>query len=499
MSATSKKWLRNVLRWSIAIFGIWYVVSNMSWYDRVLVAGPGGWPQALRLAEPTAEDAELFKVELDDGSVKTFHRAELLARVDSARITAIDSSGARANYDVLAQNVTGNADRADWPIIVCAPRNLWQRYWNLHTSPTRQILPTHIVGRRPTSVPYPLIDRGIGPMIRNADRSLLMGAIFVFPVVFLITSYRWWLLLHAIQIPMTLARTFVINMVGAFYNTFMPGSTGGDLLKAYYASKLTTHRTRAVMSVIIDRILGLLALVILGGSMAAWQYFHSSPDDPATRKCGQVALGSAAILLATVVGLFVFYHPLLRKITGLDFVMRRLPMQRQVVKALETMQLYRQRPLLILFAILITLPVHAIVVISATLAGMAFDLPLHPLYYWVVVPVVVLAGSIPISPQGAGVMEFFAILLTKRQGCTVSQAFALTMSIRIVQILWNLTGGIFVLRGGFHTPTSEEQQSLDSDDAEPAAAPTGAGASPGAAAAPSAGAQRSLHGINPLE
>ena len=84
------------------------------------------------------------------------------------------------------------------------------------------------------------------------------------------------------------------------------------------------------------------------------------------------------------------------------------------------------------------------------LAGMAFDLPLHPLYYWVVVPVVVLAGSIPISPQGAGVMEFFAILLTKRQGCTVSQAFALTMSIRIVQILWNLTGGIFVLRGGFH-------------------------------------------------
>ena len=53
-------------------------------------------------------------------------------------------------------------------------------------------------------------------------------------------------------------------------------------------------------------------------------------------------------------------------------------------------------------------------------------------------------------------MEFFAILLTKRQGCTVSQAFALTMSIRIVQILWNLTGGIFVLRGGFHAPTETE-------------------------------------------
>jgi hypothetical protein len=64
-------------------------------------------------------------------------------------------------------------------------------------------------------------------------------------------------------------------------------------------------------------------------------------------------------------------------------------------------------------------------------------------------------------------MEFFAILLTKRQGCTVSQAFALTMSIRLVQIFWNLTGGIFVLRGGFHVPTDAEAHTMDEDDDEP--------------------------------
>ena len=45
----------------------------------------------------------------------------------------------------------------------------------------------------------------------------------------------------------------------------------------------------------------------------------------------------------------------------------------------------------------------------------------------------------------------------------MSQAFALTMSIRIVQILWNLFGGIFVLRGGFHVPTEKEQEALETD------------------------------------
>ena len=41
-------------------------------------------------------------------------------------------------------------------------------------------------------------------------------------------------------------------MVGAFYNAFMPGTTGGDLVKAYYAAKhAPERRTRAVISVLV--------------------------------------------------------------------------------------------------------------------------------------------------------------------------------------------------------------------------------------------------------
>ena len=121
------------------------------------------------------------------------------------------------------------------------------------------------------------------------------------------------------------------------------------------------------------------------------------------------------------------------------------------------MRIYRRQPVLVLWAVIVTIPVHLTVIISALIAGHAFNLPLRPIYYFVAVPVIVLVGSIPISPQGAGVMEFFAVALTQKQGATVSQAFALTMSIRVVQILWNLTGGIFVLRGGYHAPTESEQ------------------------------------------
>jgi hypothetical protein len=130
----------------------------------------------------------------------------------------------------------------------------------------------------------------------------------------------------------------------------------------------------------------------------------------------------------------------------------------------EAMEVYRHRPLPIVMALLLSFPVHATSILSATFAGWAFRLPLPVFYYWVVVPVIALVGAIPISPQGAGVMEFFAVELTRRHGVSIGQAFVLTMSIRMVQILWNLAAGVFVLRGGYHAPSEKEQEALESDE-----------------------------------
>ena len=204
------------------------------------------------------------------------------------------------------------------------------------------------------------------------------------------------------------------------------------------------------MSVLVDRAVGLLALIIVGGVTAAFQWH--------IKECRRVSMGAAVICACAAVGLAVFYNKTLHRISGLDFVLSRLPMQKQVRGAVDAMRQYGKRPGLALWTLIVSFPVHGTVVTSAMFAGMAFGLPLHLAYYWVAVPVIVLAGAIPLSPQGAGVMEGFAILLTHAQGVTVSQAVALTMSIRMVQILWNLAGGIFVLRGGFHAPTAGEKK-----------------------------------------
>jgi uncharacterized protein (TIRG00374 family) len=431
-----------VLRWGIAVLGIWYVISRMTWNSRVLAILPGDTrPTSVVLALPAQEDSASFVVIDPSGKQKTLSHADVVNAPDKSNLK-VQING-QTEY-VLAVDLSTDLHSANQLLV--SPSTDGPAMW----------VPASSAPDYKVTVPHPRVQIGVIQMVRQANPWLLLGAFLVIPLTILITSFRWHELLKALDIQLTLGRTFVLNMVGLFYNSFMPGSTGGDLLKAYYVAKQTHHRTRAVMSVIVDRVIGLLALIILGGTMASLQWENL--------QCRRVAMGAMAIVFCVVFGMTIFYNARLRRITGLEFIIKRLPMQNQVNKAIETMHIYGKRPKLVAGALIVSFPVHIVIIISTMLAGMAFSLPIHPFYYWMAVPVIVLAGSIPISPQGAGVMEYFAIILFEPLGVSVGQAFAVTMSIRLTQIFWNLTGGYFVLRGGYHAPTQTEQQQLERED-----------------------------------
>jgi uncharacterized protein (TIRG00374 family) len=452
-----------VVRWGIAIGGIWWVVSQMSLRDSVMVMRqPGDLPVRMVLAaEASPADAAFRVIDPANGQTLEVPRDQTVSKPDGNGKTVRARLADDLPYrDLPLIGLDLAAEAGDRPVIRRLLVNI--------DGKSVFIRPSTVEGGFRLRVPNPRIDTGLINLASRANHWLLVAAIGIFPVTFILTSVRWHRLLRGVGVVLPLRRVFVLNMVGNFYNTFMPGSTGGDVLKAIYAARQTSNRAAAVMSVIIDRILGLLTLVILGGLMAGYQYL-SSPhsSDPSVLACRNVALASFAILACTALGVTALGWPSLRKSIGLDWLLRHLPAQSFLDKILEVMRCYRSKPTLIAWSILVTFPVHLAVIVSAWLSGSAFGLPISPGYYFVVVPVVVLVGAIPLAPQGAGVMELFATMLLARQGANVSHAIALTLSIRVVQILWNLSGAIFVLRGGFHAPSQKEIDEVDT--AEPVA------------------------------
>lgn len=442
MKSRSLGWLKFALRWGIAVAGITWVIWNLTWSDRALVI----------LDEQTQRPVQAVVLAVGDNAIRVRHpdtSAEVEVPMQRV-LSEADPTTATLNNgrDINVLGLRLSSDLTSVEQILVAD-------WS--DSAARWIDPTETKGPYQPNVPHPPIQVGVKSMVQSADPSYLWTAVLIFPITILLTSYRWFLIMRTLEIRIPMPRAFVLNMVGLFYNSFMPGSTGGDVLKAYYASKHTKdHRTRAVMSVVVDRILGLVALIIIGSAMAIVQWHIPA--------CRSVAIGGGILIFCAVVSGLILATPSWRRATGAGWVLRRLPLQKQVNKSLESLEILRGKIAIPLLALVMTFPVHLTVILVGTFAGLAFGLPVNPLFYFAAVPVIILVGAIPISPQGAGVMEFFAVQLLSTQGATVAEALALTMSIRLVHMLWNLTGGIFVFRGGYHSLSEEEEHELVDDD-----------------------------------
>ena len=97
---------------------------------------------------------------------------------------------------------------------------------------------------------------------------LLASFVFMGATIF-IGVIRWRLVLAVQGLHLSLGRATGISLVAHFFNSFLLGSTGGDLLKAYFAAAETAQKkAEAVTTVVVDRLLGLFAMLLFVSLMA---------------------------------------------------------------------------------------------------------------------------------------------------------------------------------------------------------------------------------------
>ena len=91
------------------------------------------------------------------------------------------------------------------------------------------------------------------------------GIVAAFVVSQAILASRWWLLLRTQGIHINIWAAIRLHFLGLFYNNAMPGSVGGDLIRAWYVTKHTEKKFEAVLSIFVDRFVGLLSSLIMAG------------------------------------------------------------------------------------------------------------------------------------------------------------------------------------------------------------------------------------------
>lgn len=215
-----------------------------------------------------------------------------------------------------------------------------------------------------------------------------------------LSGIRWFILLRSQGLGFRLAATVRMTVIASFFGAFLPGGAGGDLVRGAYVYRVTHgRRTGALLSIFVDRLLGLSAFLLAGVLCTLIRPLSSY----GALEFGLFALTSGFAVVAIL--MFSFGERIARWV-NLLFRSRWFRLARIVEDAGAAFGLYSRtwRSLLAALAVSlvnVSLLASALVVIAVkmNLGGLsALEFGIAGIYAMV-------ANSVPFTPGGLGIGE----------------------------------------------------------------------------------------------
>jgi glycosyltransferase 2 family protein len=262
-------------------------------------------------------------------------------------------------------------------------------------------------------------------------------------------AYRWVALLRAIPSAAhpKLSEILRVFFVSTYLGTFLPGSVGGDAVRTYALNRLAVPAADAFASVFIDRLLGVVSLLIM--ALVGLALARDLVRDPAVL----VAL-VATTLICAVAAAVIFS----RRAAGLgQAVARRLPSARAgraATGVVEGLQRYAPERGVLVLVLAASVAVQILRVLQAYSLGRSLALTPSLTTYFAFVPIILLVMLLPISVSGLGTSQLAFVGLFGRVGVPEGPAFALSILFLALAVVGNLPGGVLYAfgRGEHATP-----------------------------------------------
>jgi uncharacterized protein (TIRG00374 family) len=249
---------------------------------------------------------------------------------------------------------------------------------------------------------------------------------------FFLFGVRWWLVGRACAAKLELPSAIRIAFIGMFFNQALPATVGGDVIRAYLSSRQSVPTRRAIAGVLIDPIVGMIALV--GLVMATLPVFYRLAHDP--RLYASVTMLAVTGVLS--VGLFL--------LAGGNIVtfLKRWRLARPVASLADDLCSVLARPVVIVVMAL-SIAIHLISAGLVMLLAADMGVRLDPLAALVLVLPVMLVIMIPVTVAGWGVRESALIVALGQIGVAAPDALAISIGFGLAGLAASLPGGVLWL------------------------------------------------------
>jgi len=224
--------------------------------------------------------------------------------------------------------------------------------------------------------------------------------ILAYVVVEVAAAFRWHVLLKVQGIRLSFPRLSGLFLIGMFYNQFLPGGTGGDIIKSYFLLKETPDKKAgALLAVVFDRLIGLVALVCITGLLVVVRYQWLS-QTPETRRLLWILLVLLGSSIAGLLGTFV--------ISGFNlvhFLPEKFPGREKLIEVSAAYQLYARHWRATLVAFVSSLVAHLATFTTFLCAAYALRAGVMLVDFFAVMPIERTISALPISFAGVGLRE----------------------------------------------------------------------------------------------
>jgi len=292
--------------------------------------------------------------------------------------------------------------------------------------------------------------------LREANLVWLVPGVFSVGIACLLQTERWRLLMKVQGISMGWFRTLRVFLIGMFFNLFLLGATGGDVVKIFYAMRETaSKKSAAFLSVLVDRMMGLLALVAVTAVLVAFRYDLLKQKPALLSTCGGIMALMVGIVLA---GFLVDRFHLAKKLP------KRLPFHAKILEFASAFSIYTRdaRTMAVTFAL--SVPAHLLNFLAFYFAARAFNLfrgPTGILDVFSVLPIINTITALPLSLSGVGLREELFKQLFSIFGVEPNYSVMISISGFMMTVFWALVGGAIYLlyrpTGGIHLKEVEEE------------------------------------------
>ena len=282
---------------------------------------------------------------------------------------------------------------------------------------------------------------------RLASVPWLSVALLIFAVNVCAATWRWHLLLDAQRVPVAVRSLLGSYLIANFFNNFLPSNIGGDVMRISDTARPAGSKTLATTIVVVDRAVGLMALVLvaaLGATAAGRVHRAAAPIWPVWLWAGFLAGAAAsapALFAPDGVGRLLrpltVFHP--------EWVGARIE------TLTETLARFRDQPSAMAgcFAGALFVQVTMVVFYMAVADSLHLNVAFADLA--VVVPVSFVVQMLPVSLNGFGVREATFSFYFTRIGQPIESALLFSLVAQALVMLFSLTGAaVYVSRTRHH-------------------------------------------------